>query len=77
MEHQLILLTQMPTKTNPAKSSPVASRHHETASPKTTVPFSTQIPAYVLGELEAAAGVGTRSAMARKVLTDWADERRK
>lgn len=67
----------MPTKTNSAKSSLVASRHHETITPKTSVPFSTRIPAYVLDVLETEAGVGTGSAMGRKVLTDWADAKRK
>lgn len=78
MEHQLTLLTQMTTKTNSAKSSPVAPRHHETVTEQTTVPFSTRIKSYVLDELVAAAdGVGTGAAMGRKVLTDWADARRR
>lgn len=40
---------------------------------KANVPFSTPIPQYVKDHLTKMAGVGTAAAMARKVLTDWAE----
>lgn len=70
-------ILQMPTKTKSPKSPPVAPSHHENIDSNKPVPFSIRVPAYVVAELETAAGVGTGSAMGRKVLTDWADDRRR
>ncbi len=77
MDQQTDSLLQMPTKTNLPKNSPVASSHHETVDQKKLVPFSTRVPAYVVESLENALELVTGAAMGRKVLTDWAEKRKR
>lgn len=56
-------------KNNPS----AASSRPANENPATLVPYSTEIPLYVRQHLEKAAGVGSRAAMGRKVLTDWSE----